>query len=211
MFSRKKKFFALSIALLCVSCLLFTGCGASNNTPQTPSGSQSDNQTGTDRTNTSDIRDNNTMNGADGMNGDNMSTADKNSAKDESTNPTGRTGNDAMGGELHKRAEKIADAVTREIAQVKDSRVVISEHMAYVSVEIDKTADSTESMNLKDEVSRVTKKTDSEIDTVYVMEDANTFTRMKEIGRDIADGKPVSGFVEELENLFVRVTPTPQA
>jgi len=32
---------------------------------------------------------------------------------------------------------------------------------------------------------------------------------MKEIGDDIADGKPVSGFLEELENMFVRVTPTP--
>ena len=55
-----------------------------------------------------------------------------------------------MDGDMHKRAEKIADAVTREIAQVKDSRVVISEHMAYVSVEINKTADASESMNLKD-------------------------------------------------------------
>lgn len=35
MFSRKKKFFVLSIALLFVSCLIFTGCGNSN-TQQTP-------------------------------------------------------------------------------------------------------------------------------------------------------------------------------
>jgi len=54
----------------------------------------------------------------------------------------------------------------------------------------------------------VVKKTDTEIETVYVMEDADTFTRMKEIGEDIANGKPVSGFAEELENMFVRVTPT---
>ena len=40
-----------------------------------------------------------------------------------------------------EEAEKIADAVEREISQVKDSRVIISEHMAYVSVEIDKTAE----------------------------------------------------------------------
>ena len=61
---------------------------------------------------------------------------------------------------------------------------------------------------LKEEISQVVKKTDTEIDTVYVMEDADTFTRMKEIGEDIANGKPISGFAEELENLFVRVTPT---
>ena len=197
MFSRKKKFFALSIALLCVSCLLFSGCG-SNDTPERPSGSQTDNQTGTDRTEDSND-----------INGNNMNSTDNN--RDETANPTGNTGNAAMDGDMHRRAEKIADAVTREIAQVKDSRVVISEHMAYVSVEIDKTADASESMNLKDEISRVTKKTDSKITTVYVMEDADTFTRMKEIGDDIAGGKPVSGFLKELENMFVRVTPTPTA
>ena len=59
MFSRKKKFFALSIALLCVSCLLFSGCG-SNDTPERPSGSQTDNQTAADRPeNSNDISGNN--------------------------------------------------------------------------------------------------------------------------------------------------------
>ena len=69
--------------------------------------------------------------------------------------------------------------------------------MAYVSVAIDETADTAESATLKDEISQVVKKTDTEIDTVYVMEDADTFTRMKEIGEDIANGKPISGFAEE--------------
>ena len=204
MFSRKKKFFVLSIALLCVSCLLFAGCGSNNSTNgnDTPpsNSSQTDNQN-----NAADRTD-----GTGGMNSSNMSTADQNSENDENTSPTDRSDSNSADGDMHQRAEKIADAVEREISQVKDSRVIISEHMAYVSVEIDKTADSTESMNLKDEISRVTKKTDSKIETVYVMEDADTFTRMKEIGDDIADGKPVSGFLEELENMFVRVTPTPQ-
>ena len=110
--------------------------------------------------------------------------------------------------DLNQRAEKIADAVVEQVAQVKDARTVISEKMAYVSVAIDETADTAESATLKDEISQVVKKTDTEIDTVYVMEDADTFTRMKEIGEDIANGKPISGFAEELENLFVRVTPT---
>ena len=80
--------------------------------------------------------------------------------------------------------------------------------MAYVSVSIDETADTAQSAALKEEISSVVKQTDAEIETVYVMEDADTFTRMKEIGEAIANGEPVSGFAEELENLFVRVTPT---
>ncbi len=177
MFSRKKKFFVLSIALLFVSCLIFTGCGNSN-TQQTPpaNNNQTDTQNNKDTNNT-----------------------DNNMA--ENTN-----GNS----DLSARAEKIADAVVNDVAQVKDARTVISEKIAYVSVAIEKTADTAESAALKDEITQVVKKTDTEIETVYVMEDPNTFTRMKEIGEDIANGKPISGFVEELENLFVRVTPSAQ-
>ncbi len=195
MFSRKKKFLVLSIALLCVSCLLFTGCGNSNDKSTPPANnSQTDDQ-------------NKGVEDTDGMDGDNMSNMDNNSAKDEATNPTDKD-NTAADSDMQQRAEKIADAVTSEIEQVKDSRVIISEHMAYVSVSIDKTADANESMDLKEKVSEVTKKTDDKIETVYVMEDADTFTRMKEIGDEIANGKPMSGFMKELENMFVRVAPT---
>ncbi len=182
MFSRKKKFFVLSIALLCVSCLIFTGCSRNNNTQQTPPAAN--NQT------------DNAQNNVSGSN---------NAADQKDDNGTDDTVDNTA---LHQRAEKIADAVVNDVAQVKDARTVISEKMAYVSVAIDETADTAESATLKEEISNVVKKTDAEIETVYVMEDADTFTRMKEIGEDIANGKPVSGFVEELETMFVRVTPT---
>lgn len=182
MFSRKKKFFVLSIALLCLSCLIFTGCSKNNNTQQTPPATN--NQT------------DNTQDNASGNN----NAVDQ---KDDSG-----TADNVDNTDLHQRAEKIADAVVNDVAQVKDARTVISEKMAYVSVAIDETADTAESATLKEEISSVVKKTDAEIETVYVMEDADTFTRMKEIGEDIANGKPVSGFVEELETMFVRVTPT---
>lgn len=182
MFSRKKKFFVLSIALLCLSCLIFTGCSKNNNTQQTPPATN--NQT------------DNTQDNASGNNNA-VDQKDDNGTADNVDNT-----------DLHQRAEKIADAVVNDVAQVKDARTVISEKMAYVSVAIDETADTAESATLKEEISNVVKKTDAEIETVYVMEDADTFTRMKEIGEDIANGKPVSGFVEELETMFVRVTPT---
>lgn len=182
MFSRKKKFFVLSVALLCVSCLIFTGCSRNNNTQQTPPATN-----------------NQTDNAQNNVSGNNNAADQKdNNGTDDNVDNT----------DLHQRAEKIADAVVNDVAQVKDARTVISEKMAYVSVAIDETADTAESATLKEEISNVVKKTDAEIETVYVMEDADTFTRMKEIGEDIANGKPVSGFVEELENMFVRVTPT---
>ena len=199
MFSRKKKFFVLSIALLCVSCLIFTGCGRANNnnTQQTPSNNQTENVPNE---------------GTDGINGNNMGNNTDNNAANNAENRaadnTTNTNETVDNTELHQRAEKIAKAVNEEIAQVNDSRVVISEHMAYVSVDIEKTADTAESAKLKEEVTEVVKKTDKDIETVYVMADANTFTRMKAIGEDIAAGHPISGFVDELENMFVRVTPS---
>ena len=182
MFSRKKKFFVLSVALLCMSCLIFTGCSRNNNTQQTPPATN--NQT------------DNAQNNVSGSN--NAADQKDDNGTDDNVDNTN----------LHQRTEKIADAVVNDVAQVKDARTVISEKMAYVSVAIDETADTAESATLKEEISNVVKKTDAEIETVYVMEDADTFTRMKEIGEDIANGKPVSGFVEELETMFVRVTPT---
>lgn len=191
MFSRKKKFFVLSIALLCVSCLLFTGCGKNNNNPPAPPANN--NQTDTQN------------NKAENNNGTNNGTVDNTKNGTNNTVPNETVDNT----DLSARAKKIADAVTKDVTQVKDARVVISERLAYVSVAIDKTADTAESAALKDEVSNVVKKTDTEIETVYVMEDPNTFTRMEEIGNDIANGHPISGFVEELENMFVRVVPSP--
>ena len=109
---------------------------------------------------------------------------------------------------LHQRAEKIADAVVDDIDAVKDARVIISDKMAYVSVSITETAGADTAKTLKEEVGQVVKKTDTAIEDVYVMEDADTFTRMKEMVDDIADGKPVSGFIEELDNMFTRVMPS---
>ena len=192
MFTRKKKFFVLSTALLVVSCLFLAGCSSDQNQQNTPS---DNNQTPSTQNSTNMSPDNNGMNS--GMNG--MNNADN----------TTRMGNGATdNNSLHERAEKIADAVVNDIDAVKDARVIISDKMAYVSVSITETADANTAKTLKEDIGQVVKKTDSSIEDVYVMEDADTFTRMKEMVDDIADGRPVSGFVDELDNMFTRVMPS---
>ena len=198
MFTRKKKFFVLSAALLFVSCLLLTGCSSEQNRQNTPS---DNNQTPSTQNSTNMSPNNNGMNS--GMNG----TTNMNGTN--STDNTTRMGTSTTGSNsLHQRAEKIADAVVDDIDAVKDARVIISDKMAYVSVSITETAGADTAKTLKDEVGQVVKKTDTAIEDVYVMEDADTFTRMKEMVDDIADGKPVSGFIEELDNMFTRVMPS---
>lgn len=192
MFTRKKKFFVLSAALLFVSCLLLTGCSSEQNRQNTPS---DNNQTPSTQNSTNISPNNSGMNS--GMNGTN------------STDNATRMGTSTTGSNsLHQRAEKIADAVVDDIDAVKDARVIISDKMAYVSVSITETAGADTAKTLKEEVGQVVKKTDTAIEDVYVMEDADTFTRMKEMVNDIANGKPVSGFIEELDNMFTRVMPS---
>lgn len=184
MFTRKKKFFVLSAALLFVSCLLLAGCSSEQNQQNTPSGQTQTPSTQNPTGSNSNLDGNNNTKG---VNENNRATE---------TNP------------LHVRAEKIADAIVDEVEPVKDARVIISEKMAYVSVSIPDTADADTSKTLKEDIGQVVKKTDTDIEDVFVMEDADTFTRMKEMAADIADGKPVSGFVEELNTMFTRVMPS---
>lgn len=183
MITRKKKFFALSLALVFVSCLLFAGCGRDQNMQNGASDNKqvppTQNQTG--------------MNGT---------TTDMN------TNRMSTSINDTENATLHARAEKIADAIVNDIAAVKDARVIISDKMAYVSVSIPETADASAAKTLKEEIGTIVKKTDSQIEDVYVMEDADTFTRMKEMVHDIANGHPISSFTSELNNMFARVLPS---
>lgn len=198
MFTRKKKFFVLSAALLFVSCLLLTGCSSEQNRQNTPS---DNNQTPSTQNSTNMSPNNNGMNS--GMNG----TTNMNGTN--STDNATRMGTSTTSSNsLHQRAEKIADAVVDDIDAVKDARVIISDKMAYVSVSITETAGADTAKTLKEEVGQVVKKTDTAIEDVYVMEDADTFTRMKEMVDAIADGKPVSGFIEELDNMFTRVMPS---
>ena len=75
----------------------------------------------------------------------------KNQQDNAAADPTDRTVDNS---DLNQRAEKIADAVVEQVAQVKDARTVISEKMAYVSVAIDETADTAESATLKDEMTK---------------------------------------------------------
>ena len=200
MFTRKKKFFVLSAALLFVSCLLLTGCSSEQNRQNTPS---DNNQTPSTQNSTNMSPNNNGMNS--GMNGTtNMNGTNSTDNATRMGTSTSTTGSNS----LHQRAEKIADAVVDDIDAVKDARVIISDKMAYVSVSITETAGADTAKTLKEEVGQVVKKTDTAIEDVYVMEDADTFTRMKEMVDDIADGKPVSGFIEELDNMFTRVVPS---
>ena len=191
----KKRHITLVSCLLGLALLLLAGCGNQNNTP-----APDNNNTTNPQNMTTPAPENDAQNGTDNTNGNNSNTNDvnQNSAADDLVDNA----------DMSQRAEKVAKAIVDDVKDVEDAHVVISEHAAYAAVKI-KAADQTgQAESVKEEVIKSAKAADKDLTDVYVSESPDIFTRLEEIGDDIGEGRPISGFVEELENLFVRVTPT---
>ncbi|KJS83118.1 MAG: hypothetical protein JM58_13225 [Peptococcaceae bacterium BICA1-8] len=110
--------------------------------------------------------------------------------------------------EAQKKAEKMAEKIVDEVQGINSATVVFAEEIVYVGIDLHADYTGNEAENVKKEVARIVKEDDPDIETVYVTEDADTFTRLQRIGRDIENGRPISGFLDELQNMFRRVTPS---
>jgi len=110
--------------------------------------------------------------------------------------------------EGQKKAERMAETIVDEVQGINSATVVFAEEIAYVGIDLHANYTGNEAENVKKQVTGLVKEEDTDIETVYVTEDADTFTRLQRIGRDIENGRPVSGFLDELQNMFRRVTPS---
>lgn len=102
-----------------------------------------------------------------------------------------------------------ADRLAERIAQMEDinsATVVLAENSAWVGVDFEANVSLTQ--EVKDEITRMVKSQETNIDTVYVTADADTVTRIRNIARDIAGGRPVSGFMNELQEIGKRIMPS---
>lgn len=104
-----------------------------------------------------------------------------------------------------------ADAIAKKVSQINDinsATVVLSGNSAWVGIDLKANVENKMSNETKNDVTRVVKEAEPNINTVYVTADADTVTRLKNMARDIAAGKPVSGFVNELNEIGRRITPS---
>lgn len=129
---------------------------------------------------------------------------DTNMTKDNAI--TDNTTKDDMNGDLYKRATKIADEVAK-IKGIKSANVVISNDRALIGVDMEDTAEGKITEDLKSQVESTAKKTDTEIKTVAVSADADIMKRISNVGTGIKDGKPLSEFGNEIEEIFRRIMP----
>lgn len=107
-----------------------------------------------------------------------------------------------------KEAADLAEKITDRVQGVNSATVIFAEEIVYVGIDLYASFSGDRAENVKKEVAQLVKEHDPDIERVYVTEDADTFTRMQEIARDIENGKPLTGFLDELQNMFKRVTPS---
>lgn len=115
---------------------------------------------------------------------------------------------DTADNEAAEKAARMAEMIADKNPSVNSATVVFAEEVVYVGIDLKANRTGERAEAVKREVARMVKKQDPDVETVYVTEDADTYTRLQEIARDVEQGRPISGFLNELQNLFKRVTPS---
>lgn len=106
-----------------------------------------------------------------------------------------------------KRAETLKDRI-EDLSDIKSATVVVSGNTAYVGVDIAAKLQGKMTDQLKEKVIDKAKQTDTGLSRVYVSADVDTISRLKNYAKDIRDGKPISGIIQQVDEMFRRPAPT---
>lgn len=143
-------------------------------------------------------------------------TGDRNINKDIDTVPDEGVRNDNLNGEnmnnrdddsMLQRSKSITDKLNSDMAEINNSNVVVTGNTALVGVDISNETSDEKISEIKNKVETKVKDIDKNIDKVVVTADPDVVTRLKDMGKDIENGKPISGFGEEIEEIIRRITP----
>lgn len=119
------------------------------------------------------------------------------------------TNNDQNNNAGNQRSRmRIADQAASRVADLVDvdtANVIATDDNAYVAVKLANGARLTN--HLEKKISNAVKKTDRDIDHVYISANPDFYQHMTTYGNDIRTGKPVSGFFTDFSNMIQRVFP----
>lgn len=104
-------------------------------------------------------------------------------------------------------ADHIADKLS-DRRDISNATVMLTNNNAYVAVDMPGNREGELTNDLKKSISREVKKMDKSIDNVYVSADVDFMNRMGTYARDIRNGRPIRGMVEEVTETIRRVFPT---
>lgn len=139
--------------------------------------------------------------------GNNMAPENNTVPRDNRMTIDNRTTTDnRANGTLADRADEIVNEVTR-LKDVRSATVVITDNTALVGINLTSGTKGNLNAQIKKEVEDAVKRADRDIDRVSVTADPDLFTRIENIARDIGQGRPLSGFATEVEEIIRRITP----
>jgi YhcN/YlaJ family sporulation lipoprotein len=106
-----------------------------------------------------------------------------------------------------RRADRLEDRI-EDMKEVKDVTVVVNGSTAYIGIDMDAKLQGRLTDTLKQKVIDRAKEVDKMLTRVYVSADSDTVTRLEELAEDIEDGKPISGIIRQIDEMFRRPAPT---
>jgi spore cortex protein len=103
-------------------------------------------------------------------------------------------------------ADKAADKVSH-LPEVDTANVIVTENNAFVAAKLDKSSRNELTNDIENKISKAVKSVDPDIDNVYVSTNPDFYDRIKTYAEDIRNGKPVTGFFNQFNDMVRRVFP----
>lgn len=103
-------------------------------------------------------------------------------------------------------ADEAADRVT-DLEGVKRASVIVTNRNAYVAAQLDDNAEGKLTRKLENNIANAVRKTDTNIQNVYVSTNPDFIDRMDNYVNDIGEGRPIGGLFDEFTEVVRRVFP----
>ncbi|PKR78245.1 hypothetical protein CEY16_00355 [Halalkalibacillus sediminis] len=118
--------------------------------------------------------------------------------------------NNDLGGNNNGRyemADRVADRINNDVEEVDNSYVMTGENNAYVAVNLRDNDSDEVNDQIKDKISNIVKRTDSDIENVYVSANPDFLGMVDDYAGRVQNGDPVEGFFDEFNDMFDRIFP----
>ncbi len=109
--------------------------------------------------------------------------------------------------EASRLAERMAGVAERERG-VKSATVVLAGGTVYVGINLEENVEGEQTGQVKRNVAAKVKDNDARVARVLVTTDPDIVTRIERIAGEVEQGRPVTAFTDEIEELNKRMTPT---
>lgn len=192
-----KKNKILFLALVLALVMTTIGCTVNRPGTQTRIGQRTPN-------NNLGLRRNNNLVGIDRRN-NNLVGIDRRNM-DNITDMNRTTPNNLGMNNLSTRANAIARRVA-DLNEVNRCSVLLSGNTAIVGIDMKNNLQGKMTTALKQKIETTVKNVDNNITNVSITANPDLFTRISNMARDIRDGRPISGFAREFQEILRRITP----